>query len=231
MGGFLLAGPFAGHEALRNKLADHYSFAEPEVRDLAQTIALHSNGGRALFSGCVLHELSGGHLAPLPFWSKTPLIATSYAHNIWHYEQPIPGSFLKDESAGIKRFLDLMNVTVVIAHEPRWRSYFTEHPTEYQEVARHDKFIVYKRLGISPSYTLEGEAKDVTQGTNSVELTPGTARVVLKFKHQAFLKASQCVVKPFPVAPELSLVELSECRVGERVSLRSVSPWRRLIGE
>lgn len=229
MGGFLLAGPFAGHEALRNKLADRYSFAGPEVAALSQTIATHSHGGRALFSGCVLHELSGGHLAPLPFWSKTPLIATSYAHNIWHYEQPIPASFLKEGDAGVKRFFDLMNVTLVTAHEPHWRAYFSERPVEYQEIAHHEKFIVYQRLGVSPSYALEGGAENLTQDSNSIEFTPGTERVVLKFKYQTFLTASQCAIKPFPVAPELSFIELSGCHIGERVSVHSVSPWERLV--
>jgi hypothetical protein len=128
VGGFLLASPFAIHAMLTNQLYDKYTFAEEEVEAISTSLANSSRGGRGLFTGCVLHELSNGHLAPLPLWSNTPLIASSYAHNIWRYEQPIPASFLEQGDPGIARFFDLMNVTVVMAHEPQWRRYFSERP-------------------------------------------------------------------------------------------------------
>lgn len=228
VGGFLLASPFAIRAMLTNQLYDKYNFAGPEVGILSETIAKNSNGGRALFTGCVLHELSNGHLAPLPLWSQTPLIATSYAHNIWRYEQPIPGSFLEQKDPGITKFFDLMNVTVVMAHEPHWRRYFTERPQQYSLKEHQKDFMVFERIGYTPSYVLEGEAKDISQNSNSVTLTPLTDRVVVKFKYFPFLSATGCKVAPYPIVPELSLVELSGCRVGESIRLESVSPLTRL---
>lgn len=228
-GAFMLASPFATRQMLQNQLYDKYYFAGPEVQELSTTISSLSKGGRGLFTGCVLHQLSEGHLAPLPFWSETPLIASSYAHNIWKYEQPIPASFLQQGDAGITRYFDLMNVTVVMAHEPEWRRYFMERPTLYAERSREKDFMVFERIGVTPSYVLEGDAKDVTQTHHSASLTPLSQRVVLKFKHFPFLRSSGCKLSAYPVAPELSLVELSECRIGEPITIESISPMQRLM--
>ena len=228
-GAFVVASPFATRQMLQNQLYDKYYFAGPEVQELSTTISSLSKGGRGLFTGCVLHQLSEGHLAPLPFWSQTPLIASSYAHNIWKYEQPIPASFLQQGDAGISRFFDLMNVTVVMAHEPEWRRYFMERPTLYAERSRQKDFMVFERLGVTSSYVLEGDARDVTQTYHSMSLTPLSTRVVLKIKFFPFLKSSRCTLSAYPVAADLSLVELSECPLGENVTVESVSPLRRLL--
>ncbi|MEY4668609.1 MAG: hypothetical protein RL518_1308, partial [Pseudomonadota bacterium] len=229
VGGFLLASPFAIRAMLTNQLYDRYNFAGPEVSRLSESLAKSSNDGRALFTGCVLHELSNGHLAPLPFWSHTPLIASSYAHNIWRYEQPIPASFLEQGDAGISRFFDMMNVTMVLAHEPDWRRYFSERPLQYALKERHTDFMLFERLGYTSSYLLEGAARDLSQNSNSVTLTPLTERVVLKFKYFPFLTASGCTVVPYRAAPEVTLVELTGCRVGSVVRIESISPLKRLL--
>jgi len=229
VGGFLLASPCAIHKMLTNQLFDKYSFAGPEVQKLSDTIGTLSHGGRGLFTGCVLHQLSDGHLAPLPLWSTTPLIASSYAHNIWKYQQPIPESFLQQREEGIPRFFDLMNVTVVMAHEPDWRTYFLERPHLYAERERHKDFIIFERTGYKPTYVLEGSAQDLSQDSNSVTLTPLSERVVLKLKHFPFIESSRCTVTPYNVTPDLSLVELSGCPIGEPVTLKSVTPARRLV--
>lgn len=229
LGGFMVTGPFATSEMLRNRLYDRYTFAGPEVKGLSEAIALHAQGGRALFTGCVLHQLSGGHLAPLPFWSRTPLIATSYAHNIWSYEQPIPESYLRDGDIGIKRFFDTMNVSVLLAHEPMWRKYFKERPEGYEERGHFGEFLLFTRKEFSPSYILEGAASSVSYTTNSLTVTPATERLVLKFKHLPLLTSSSCTLKPFAAAPEVSLIELTGCKAGESVTIKSISPLKRLL--
>ncbi len=229
VGGFLLASPLAIHAMLTNQLYDKYNFAGPEVETLSATLKNTARDGRGLFTGCVLHELSNGHLAPLPLWSTTPLIASSYAHNIWRYEQPIPASFMEQGDPGIERFFDLMNVTVVMAHEPQWRKYLSERPQRYALKEHQKDFMIFERLGYTPSYVLEGEARDLTQSSNSVTLTPLSQRVVLKFKYFPFLTASGCKVSPVQVAPELQFVELSGCRIGESTRVESVSPLKRLV--
>lgn len=231
VGAFLLIGPFTTTNIVMGRSPEQYTFLSPGVKDFADTIQKNAQGGRALFSGCVLHELSGGHLAPLPLWSSTPLIASSYAHNIWRYEQPIPKSFMEQGDVGIKRFFDLMNVTLVLAHEPHWRHYFMDRPNEYREVARQEGFILFSRLNVNPSYVLEGSASSVQQDDNSVQLTPSTERVLLSFKYYPFLRSSQCSLRPFSVAPDLSIVELSACEPGIPVTIESVRPLERLMSK
>jgi hypothetical protein len=229
LGSFLVIGPFTTTSILMNRSYVHYFFASPVVQTLAETIDQNANGGRALFSGCVLHELSGGHLAPLPFWAKTPLIASSYAHNIWRYEQPIPKSFMDQGDVGIRRFFDLMNVTIVTAHEPHWRTYFMERASEYKEIGRQEGFILFSRINAKPSYVIEGEAVDLRQDTNSAHLTPRSERVVLSFKYFPFMTSSHCTIKPFSAAPDLTLIELSGCTPGTSVTLESIKPLERLV--
>ena len=130
---------------------------------------------------------------------------------------------------GIERFFDLMNVTVVMAHEPQWRKYLSERPQRYALKEHQKDFMIFERLGYTPSYVLEGEARDLTQSSNSVTLTPLSQRVVLKFKYFPFLTASGCKVSPVQVAPELQFVELSGCRIGESTRVESVSPLKRLV--
>lgn len=228
-GGFLFASPLAVHAMLTNELYDKYTFAGPEVKAFSDTLAKSSHEGRGLFTGCVLHELSNGHLAPLPFWSNTPLIASSYAHNIWRYEQPIPASFMEQGDVGIARYFDLMNVTLVMAHEPQWRTYFLDRPQQYTIKEHHTDFMIFERLGYTPSYVVEGSARDLSQNSHSVTVTPLTERLVLKFRYFPFLTATNCKVSSFQAAPELSLVEISECRLGEPVRIESISPLRRLL--
>jgi hypothetical protein len=231
IGAFLVIGPFTTTNVVMNRSLEQYTFVSPGIKDFTDTIQKNAVGGRALFSGCVLHELSGGHLAPLPLWSSTPLIASSYAHNIWRYEQPIPKSFMEQGDVGIKRFFDLMNVTLVLAHEPHWRHYFMDRPNEYREVARQEGFIVFSRLNVNPSYVLEGAGSPVQQSDNSIQLTPSTERVLLSFKYYPFLRSSQCSLRPFSVAPDLTLMELSGCNPGTPVTIESVRPLERLMSK
>jgi hypothetical protein len=158
------------------------------------------------------------------------MVASSYAHNIWRYEQPIPPTFLARGDAGIEEFFNLMNASLVVAHEPFWIDYFRTRNERYIKVYEGDKFWVFSRLGYTPSYVLSGVADDVTFTSRSVSLLPKSPSLVLKFKYFPFLTSSGCRVSPHKVSDELQLIELSECPVGQRISIRSVSPLDRLRG-
>ncbi len=227
--GFLLVSPFSASNILFNRSFDHYQFLSAGVDTFRDTLRSLANGGRVLFSGCVLHELSGGHLAPLALWSETPMVASSYAHNIWKYEQPIPQSFLERGDAGIREYFDKMNVTVVVAREPKWREYFLSRPNEFEPTGKIEGFLLFRRTGFAPSFVLEGAAENVSQTTSSVTLTPQTTRVVVKFNYFPFVTSTRCTLKPFTVSSELSFIELNDCPVGEEVTIKSVPPLQRLL--
>jgi hypothetical protein len=226
---FLLTSPFSAAAVLFNRSTERYYFATPAIKELSDLLQTHTNGGRALFTGCVLHQLSNGHLAPLALWSNTPLIASSYAHNVWRYTQPIPPSFIARKDDGIRDYLDTMNVTTVLAHEPLWLKYFRSRPSEYEEIARVGAFVLFKRLAILPSYTMEGNISDLTHTSNSVSFVTNSEDVVLKFNYFPFLTSSHCAVSRVEIAPEIQFVRLSQCPIGERVTLSSVSPVKRFF--
>ncbi len=229
-GAFMLIGPFAATSVVLNRSDDTYSFADKEVASLVRTLSSNAVGGRVVFSGCVLHQLSGGHLAPLPLWSQTPMVASSYAHNIWKYEQPIPEPLLSRGDPGIREFFDLMNASLVTAHEPTWIEYFKTRPAEYEQIWRGTEFFVFRRLNYSPSYTLRGELVDLTFTSSSISFTPASDSLVLKFRHFPFMQASSCKLRSEPSAAGFDLVSLSGCTPGTRVTIQSVSPARRLFG-
>ncbi len=230
-GAFLIIGPFAATSVVLNRSDDTYSFADKEVASLVRAISSNAAGGRVVFSGCVLHQLSGGHLAPLPIWSKTPMVASSYAHNIWKYQQPIPESLLARGDSGVREFFDLMNASLVTAHEPPWIEYFKTRPSEYEQIWRGSDFFVFKRVNYTPTYTVRGELDNLTFTSNSISFTPNTDSLVLKFRHFPFIESSSCKLQAAPSIVGFNLISLSECAPGTRVTIQSVSPARRLFGD
>ncbi|MFN4895615.1 MAG: hypothetical protein ACK5GN_08580 [Pseudomonadota bacterium] len=229
-GAFVLVSPFTATSVVLNRADDTYSFADKELPSFIRAVSKHAAGGRVLFSGCVLHQFSGGHLAPLPLWAKTPMVASSYAHNIWRYEQPIPESFISRGDQGIKEFLDLMNATVVTAHEPTWIDYFKKRPNEYEQVWRGEIFFVFRRLNYSPSYTMNGSLADLTYTSNSVSFIPTSESLTLKFRHFPFISSTSCSIGASASDAGFNLITLTGCSPGTPVTIKSVSPWQRLIG-
>lgn len=228
-GSFLLIGPFAASSVTLNRSDDTYKFANGDVQNLVAVIGDHAGSGRAFFTGCVLHELSGGHLGPLPLWSNVPMVASSYAHNIWKYEQPIPQAFMEKGDAGIREYLDLMNASLVIAHEPVWIDYLRSRPTEYQLLMEGPPFFAFKRLQHTPSFALSGDIADLSHTTNSLSFVANSESLVLKFKYFPFLQSSHCDIQPRQVSKDIYFIELTNCPRGERVTISSVSPIKRLL--
>ncbi len=228
-GAFLLASPLAASSVVANQSSERYRFQNEEMRTVTRILAERTGAGRGFFTGCVLHEMSGGHLAPMALWANAPLVASSYAHNIWQYQQPVPKSFLDRGNAGVLEYLDLMNASVVLAHEPTWISFCNSLKDDFEMIHRDETFAVYSRPRFKPNFALEGSLSGLSMATNSVTFTPESERVVLKFRHFPFLASSQCALRPIQVAPEVALIELSGCSVGEPVTITSVSPLERLL--
>jgi hypothetical protein len=157
------------------------------------------------------------------------MVASSYAHNIWRYEQPIPKALLDQGDEGIREYLNLQNASLVLAHEPAWLEYFRARPSEYQKIRQEGDFFVFSRVGYASSYALEGEIQNLTMTSSSISLTPNTEHVVLKFKYFPFLKSSACSLEPYPVAGGLVFIRLSGCPLNQPVKIESVSPLHRLL--
>lgn len=228
--GMAAVSPFSAMNVVLNRSIEQYYFADETVKALSDTLATHSKGARAIFTGCVLHQLSGGHLGPLVYFSKTPLVASSFAHNIWTYRQIIPASFLKRGDQGIVDYFDTMNASLVVAHEAQWLEYFRKRPEGYRELWHGGRFAVFERIGFSSNYFLRGEGEVLSQDTNSVVVKLATPDAVLKFVYFDFIEASGCHALPFDAVPnELQLVALSHCPVGVPITIKARPSWTRML--
>lgn len=226
--GLLCAGVLSTAGITRNRSFEQYFFMEDTVQELVSSIQEHTPKGRALFSGFVLHHLSYGHITPLTLFSTVPMIASSPYHNVWRYTQVFPPHFIGRKDQGIEEYLDLYNVTTVIAHEPIWREYFMARKKRYQRVSRHKSFFVFKRLGYTSDYFIEGRGEILEEGKGRILVRVDTKDVVLKFNYAPILKSSHCVLSGVDVGPSVNFIKLSDCAPGSTVEIRAISFLERL---
>lgn len=228
---FLVVGVGAAGAAARNRTLEAFTFAEPDVKGIAAAIGQFGGQGRVLFTGFVLHELSGGHVAPLAYMSRHPLIASSPVHNLWWYTDVIPPGFRARGDAGIEEYFDLMNVSAVLAHEPTWKRFFDGRPDRYRSVYKGRRFNMYRRLRPAPGYVLEGDGDVTAQSTSGFDFIPNTADAVLRFTYLPFLEVLGCEkIEPAPMSDGVTLVRLRGCTPGQKARVQAVSPLVRMTG-
>ena len=227
-GAFLCVGPFVTSSIFLNRTTEQYYFASSSVESTDHIISEHAGEGRTLFTGFVLHELSQGHLAPLALMTNKPLAASSFVHNLWKYQQIIPKSFLENKDEGIEKYFDLMNATLIVAHEEVWRNYFFARPSKYREVGRAYPFIFFKVLSHESNYFLSGKGAILTQNENSLQISlKENGSAVLKFTYFPFLRADKCEITPYKIDETTSFIQLSGCPTDEPISIRSRNAlWR-----
>ena len=126
---FLLAGILSTANITGNRSIDRFAVVGAEFREVLIFLNEHSDdSGRLIFSGSCLHDFNSGHLAPLPLFVDHPMIASSHLHNLWQYTQVFPEIVMKGGDKARSEYLDLLNVTMVAAHEPSWQDYFLSRP-------------------------------------------------------------------------------------------------------
>lgn len=227
--GFYFISPFSSATVVANRSVEKFSFAQNDVNEIVKIINQEKRtAGRFLFTGCVLHELSGGHLAPLVTWTKAPLIASSYVHNIWTYTQPIPEEFIKEKEAGINNYLNANNVTDLFAHERYWIDYLNNHPDDFEIIWKGERFNLFRRKNYINNYFLEGAGSNVNQSTNFFEFVPSTENLIIKLNYFPFLEVNNCQISPYK-NQSLTLVKLTNCKIGQPVRIKMTNPLQRII--
>lgn len=227
--GFTFASPLCTAAVISNRTVEQFAFASNLFTNLADAIKTLGGDGRIVFSGCIVHELDEGHVAPLSLVSGKPLIASAPFHTLWRYTQVVPKSFIARGDDGIRDYFDLVNASSVIAHEKNWREYFDQRPESYQRVWQQGRFFLYRRLQWPNSYVYQGAGALLSQSIDRVVVRPDSARVVLRFNYFPFLTASGCSIAPYNAAPEVQLIELSGCVSGVPVTIISKNPLERAI--
>ncbi len=210
------------------KTAVKYFFADRIVQDFSATLRNLDGDGRILFSGFILHDFSGGHIAPLAYLTKRPLIASRYQHDRWHRTDAIPDGYRERSDEGVREYLSLMNASYVVAHEKFWREWFSARPSEYTLLEKKGHFWIFKRVDYTPSYFLKGTGEVLSQNGSSVVLRPHQDSVVIKFNYYRHLKSSDCTVAPYPVSSQVTFIELRGCKGAGPVQLSAVNPLERL---
>lgn len=227
---FLFVTPLSVASVVNNHSIEQYYFASPLIARMRDAIIEHGGAGRVLFSGFVLHDLSNGHLAPMAFMSKKPLMASSPFHNQWRHRQIFPKSFMQRlATTGVEDYLDLYNVSSVMAHEREWRQYFLARPDQYTPVWKDEKFWLFQRTHFPNSLFLRGSGELIAEHLDSIKIKPGSPEVVLRYNYLPFLTSSACSISSEQVAPEVSLIKLSACPLGQEVEIRSVTAWKRVL--
>lgn len=214
---------------IRRDTPEKYQFAQPIVNELASAIQIHNSGGRAMFAGFILHELSGGHVAPLAAWSNRPIMASRYQHDRWVYQDIIPDELRKRGKPGVMDFLRLYNVSEVITHERFWRKWFADRPELFELQWRGDRFTIFRVKEFSGSYFLEGSGEIISQSHSSIELKPEAASVLLKFTYYPFLRASECRIIGQVVLQDVEFIRLQDCPVGRSIKIEAGPPWERFF--
>ncbi len=226
--GTVLTGAVSIASIVQQRSLIPISFRSDQPQIMADALNRFGGDGRVLFSGFILHEMDGGHFAPLALKVKTPLLGISPVHDRWWYQQIFPEWVLEKGEAGVREYLDLYNVTAVWAHEPIWRRYFRRQDSEYQEVFRHGSFVLFDRIAYDDTYFLEGEGEVLEQTSSTVRLRVDGSSAVLKFHWYPFVAAEGCSIEGVEAAQEITFIKLTECTPGSEVRLRSIPPWDRL---
>lgn len=228
--GMFFAGVFSAGLHLQNRGLQQYAFASSTVPNLSTALKTYSGAGRVLFPGFVLHELSGGHLAPLAKFSGVPLVASSPNHQLWWYTDQVPNYYRALGPDGIDQYFDLMNASAVVTHERDWINLFNRKKDKYSKVWQGGKFTMYQRKEYQPTYFLEGSGNLISQDTHSVKVKVDGTSAVIKFVWYPFLKSSNCDIGPKELPGGVVFVELTACVPGSEVTIESVSAVHRVFG-
>jgi hypothetical protein len=227
---FLILTPLYTCLIAQNRSREEIFFSSSAYDSIVRTVKEHGGSGRVLFSGQVLHELDNGHVAPLTILTRHPMVASSPVHNLWSYQQIIPRDFLAKGETGIEDYLTKMNVSLVFAHDPKWRQWFSSRPERYTQVLVGPPFAAFRRTQERASYFIEGNGTIVSQDTDGFTFEPTTADGVVSFRWFPFLRAhGGCDLSPHPVGQDLTFIRFSRCTLGQRVTVRAGSPLDRLL--
>ena len=229
--GFIITSYASFSSILQNRGWNNFFLNNNDISKLNEFINNNTYSGRALFTGFILHDLSGGHLAPLAINSKVPLVGSSPVHNLWRYTDVIPSTYRERGEQGIEEYLDLLNATFILAHEPKWRKYFRQHKEAYEEVGAVNSFVGFKRLKNS-SYFISGDGEVINQLENKLVLKLTTKDAVIKFNYFPFLKVQGCEnLVAYNEKENLKLIKLLNCNIDQEITINSVNPISRLFAK
>lgn len=224
-----LTGILSTFNFIQNKGFYTYTAWPKDLESISSIIRKNHLSGRTLFTGFVLHELGGGHIAPLSYLSGSPIVASSPVHNLWWYTDVIPEEFRVKSIPGIEEYLDLMNVSLVVAHEKNWKKVLRDNPIKYKEIGIVDEFVFFKREPFPNSYFIEGEGDVLEQSNHNLILRLNSSSAIIKFNYFPFLQAKGCKnISAHEIGNSIKFIKLDNCEKGE-VVINSIPIYKRVL--
>ncbi len=224
---YFFLGSFVSTSIIYNRSLENYYFTDDTVLQLVKGINENADQGRVLFTGFVLHELNHGHLAPLAYFTRKNFVASSPVHNTWWYTDVIPDYYKENNS--VEEYFNIVNASIVIAHEEFWRGFFNSQPEKYRYIDEYGKFKLYKRINYQSNYFYQGEGSLEQENNNSLVVKLKTSDAVIKFNHYDFLTASACEMSPFQLDSGIALISLKNCPLQTEIKIKAVSAIQRII--
>lgn len=215
---------------VENRSIIQYSIESKVWTRLQETLASLPRDGRILFTGCILHEIDGSHIAPLALSTNQSLIASSPFHNIWWYTDSVPVSVSRNGEDYIIDYFKKLNVQTVVAHDPKWKKYL-KSSKKFEQIATHDQFVYFKIKENIPDYFLQGNGTLEDNRNDEIVIKPTTDSLVVKFNWYPFLKASSCKIAPYDAGDNLTFIKLTGCSPGSTVKVKAISPIARLLNK
>ena len=228
--GFILTGIFSTLAISGNRTLDRFSFQSQQTTDLSEVLSEVSRGGRVLFSGFLLHDLDGGHLAPLASMTSIPTIASSHLHDKWKYEQVFPKQILDGGVEKVVDYLRLYNVDTVLAHEKKWIEFFKEHKGYFEALDTVGKFHLFGVRSFNNSYFLSGQGEVDNQTSNGFSVTPKSRNLELKFRYYPWLKTGECKLDYVERYSE-KFIKLKDCPKNKTIRIEAPTFFDRLVFE
>lgn len=224
-----LTGILSTFNFIQNKGFYTYTAWPKDLESISSIIRDNHLSGRTLFTGFVLHELGGGHIAPLSYLSGSPIVASSPVHNLWWYTDVIPEEFRVKSIPGIEEYLDLMNVSLVVAHEKNWKKVLRDNPIKYKEIGIVDEFVFFRREPFPNSYFISGEGEVLEQTNHNLKLKLNSTSATLKFTYFPFLQAKGCKdISAHEIGSSIKFIKLDNCEKGE-VVINSIPIYKRVL--
>lgn len=229
--GFIFASITSVGLVVKNRTLERFYIRSRDTESFISSLKNLPGSGRIFFSGCILHELDGGHFAPLSLATGKDLVGSAPFHTLWWYTPSIPEEVTKNGEKAISDFINLYNTQYVIAHEPTWINFFDKHPVTYKHLHQVGKFVIYEKLDFADSYIYSGSATKIDRAEDRITLIPTSSSLTLKFRYFPFLRSTSCTLSPESVRSDLSFIHLEGCTPGDEVTIESVSPLQRIEQE
>ena len=184
----------------KNRSLIRYSTIPPDI--CAMTGWIRENvpaDGRILLAGPAIHAYGGGHAETLPYLSGREMLSADYVQfeTAGRVDYFPPDEFRKTKD-GLFKYMDLYNVTHVIAWDEPWKDVFRVYPDHYEEIITFDGKTIFK-VNRSSCLFLKGEG-EVKADFNLIQVHTDNASddIVIKYNWLEGLKAPAPVeIYPF----------------------------------